>query len=316
MHWTRGLGAVALAVTMVIAGAEPAGAQLNTQHIKGTVGLKSGSQPPPHWYLVAPLVYVYDTDTVRTPDGDKFPITADITASVYGAGLSHVTSKKLFGAFYGYQVLVAGVNNRLQGTEIDFNPGGGLTDTVLVPAALGWHGPRYDAMTQFTMYLPTGRYEDGATDNLGFGMWGFEPAAGATFYLTANRMRHAATLASLTFQTDKEDSDTHVGTALNLEGGIGGDFLKGGLTAGVNYYASFKLQEDEIDGVPGILIRGKNKVFAVGPEVTLALAAKGNVYGFVKATYQWEVYAVTNTQGNAFTVTASFPLPSIKIPTP
>jgi hypothetical protein len=32
-------------------------AQLNTQHINGTVGLKAGSQPPPHWYLVAPLFY-------------------------------------------------------------------------------------------------------------------------------------------------------------------------------------------------------------------------------------------------------------------
>jgi hypothetical protein len=309
-------GPAAIGVLIALAGVVPAYAQLNTQHIKGTVGLKSGSQPPPHWYLVAPLVYVYDTDTVRNVNGDKFPIDASITSSVYGLGLSHVTTKTLFGGNYGYQVLVAGVNNRLQGTEIDFNPGGGLTDTAFAPIILGWHGPRYDAITQFMMYLPTGRYEAGARDNLGFGMWGFEPAAGATFYLTENRMLHAATLASLTFQTKKEDSDTQVGTALNLEGGIGGDFLKGGLTAGLNYYASFKLQEDEIDGVPGILVRGKNKVFAIGPEVTLALAAKGTVFGFVKATYQWEVYAQTNTQGNAFTVTASFPLPGIKIPTP
>jgi hypothetical protein len=309
-------GTIAAAVLLLMAGVVPAHAQLNTQHIKGTVGLKSGSQPPPHWYLIAPLVYLYDTDTVRTPDGDKLPIDANVTVSLYGIGASHVTTKKLFGGYYGYQVLAAAVNNRLQGTEIDFNPGGGLTDTVFAPIILGWHGPRYDAITQFVMYLPTGRYEDGATDNLGFGMWGFEPAAGATFYLTENRMLHAATLASLTFQTKKEDSDTQVGTALNFEGGIGADLLKGGLTAGVNYYASFKLQEDEIDGVPGILVRGKNKVFAIGPEVTLALAAKGTVFGFVKATYQWEVYAKTNTQGNAFNVTASFPLPGIKIPTP
>jgi len=35
----------------------PAQAQLATQHIKGVTGLKAGSQPPPHIYLLAPLVY-------------------------------------------------------------------------------------------------------------------------------------------------------------------------------------------------------------------------------------------------------------------
>ena len=43
----------------------PAEAQLNTQHIKGTVGLKSGSQAPPGVYFIAPLYYVYKTDEVK-----------------------------------------------------------------------------------------------------------------------------------------------------------------------------------------------------------------------------------------------------------
>jgi hypothetical protein len=34
---------------------------------------------------------------------------------------------------------------------------------------------------------------------------------------------------------------------MNLEGGVGADFLKGGLTAGLNYYASFKLTEHRIE---------------------------------------------------------------------
>ena len=80
--------------------------------------------------------------------------------------------------------------------------------------------------------------------------------------MTESRQWHAATLATFDFQSKKEDSETKVGNAMNLEGGLGGDFLKGGLTAGLNYYASFKLTDDQIEGFPGILIRGKNKVFA------------------------------------------------------
>ena len=37
-------------------GGAPAYAQLNTQHIKGTVGLKAGTQPPPDVYFIAPLM--------------------------------------------------------------------------------------------------------------------------------------------------------------------------------------------------------------------------------------------------------------------
>ncbi len=290
-------------------------AQLNTQHIKGTVGLKSGSQPPPHWYAILPLIYVYNSDTLRDRDGNEFRFDADLTSVVYGGGVMKVTSKKIFGANYGFQVLLpVWANNRLQGPEIDANPGNGLTDGVIQPVSLGWHFSRADAVAGYTLFVPTGRFESGATDNTGLGMWGQELSLGTTVYLNAAKQYHAATLASLTFQSKKEDTETHVGTALNFEGGVGGDFLSGGLTAGLAYYASFKLAEDEIEGVPAILVRGKNTVFALGPEVSLALARGGVLYGFLKLNYQWEVYARTNAQGSEFNITLSLPLKPIKLP--
>src|SRR5262245_42717634 len=121
-------------------GVVPAQAQLMTQHIRGATGLKSASQPPPHWYLVLPLVYVYNTDTVKDRDGDKLPGNASITTVAYATGIAKVTTRKLFGGFYGFQVMFpVGANNRLQGTEIDANPGGGLSDSVIQPLWLGWH---------------------------------------------------------------------------------------------------------------------------------------------------------------------------------
>jgi hypothetical protein len=293
----------------------PAQAQLNTQHLLGSVGLKAGSQPPPHIYVIAPLLYVYRTDDVRDREGNRFPIDADITSVAYGGGINVVTHKKILGGFYGFQVLFpVGANNRIQGTEIDLNPGGGLTDSVFAPINLGWHFKRADAVAGYTIFAPTGRYTDGATDNTGFGMWGHEFSFGTTVYLNETKQYHAATLVSFDFQSKKEDSETKVGNAMNLEGGVGADFLKGGLTAGLNYYASFKLTEDRIEGIPGILIRGKDKVFALGPEVQLALARGGKLYGFLKVNYQWEVYARTTTKGSELTILATFLVPSIKLP--
>jgi hypothetical protein len=185
-----------------------------------------------------------------------------------------------------------------------------------VPISLGWHFNRADVMTSYTLFIPTGRYTDGASNNTGLGMWGNEIAIGSTVYLTETRQFHAATIASFDFQSKKEDSENKVGTQMNLDGGIGGDFLKGGLTAGLSYYASFKLTDDEIAGLPGILIRGKNRVFALGPEASLALARRGTVYGFVRVCYQWELYARTATQGGAWNIAATFLLKPLKVPTP
>jgi hypothetical protein len=48
--------------------------------------------------------------------------------------------------------------------------------------------------------------------------------------------------------------------------------------------------------------------------VTLALAAQGKVYGFLKVNYQWEVYSKNTTQGSALLLTATFAAPPIKLP--
>jgi hypothetical protein len=291
-------------------------AQLTTQHVKGSSGLKAGSQAPPGGYVVAPLLYFYSSDEVRNRDGDLFPVSADLNSTLFAAGYAHVTTKKILGGFYGFSVLLAGANNRIQGTEIDQNPGAGITDSVLQPISLGWHLERADAQVQYTLYVPTGRYTDGAANNTGLGMWGQEVMAGVTGYLTEDRKYHAASAVSFNFQSKKEDSETKVGNAMNLEGGIGGDFLKGGLTVGLDYYASFKLTEDEIQGLPPIFVRGKNRVFAIGPEVTLTLARKNTVYGFLTAKYFWETYARTTTQGGAFFLTATFLTKPLKVPAP
>ena len=310
LAWT-----VCTAAAVVVGTAPSASAQLVTQHVKGTVGLKGGSQPAPHVYVVAPLLYFYNTDTVRDRDGDRVPIDADLTSVASAGGVMVVTEKKILGGNYGYQILApVFANNRIQGTEIDANPGGGLSDSAFVPIQLGWHGKRADTTLSYTIYAPTGRYTDGADDNTGFGMWGQEVGVGTTVFLNEAKTLHAATVASIGWQSKKEDSDTKVGSELYLEGGVGADFLKGGLAVGLVYYTATKLTEDRIDGFPSILIRGKNNTVALGPEVQLALARKGTLYGLLKVNWQKEVYARTTTQGHELTILMTFFVKPIKLP--
>jgi hypothetical protein len=294
--------------------ATPAWAQLNTQHIKGVIGLKGGSPPPPGTYLIAPLFYVYDTDTVRKKNGDRLPVDANITSAAFAGGLNIVTTKKILGGNYGFQVLFpVWIDNRIQGTEIDSNPGGGMTDSGIIPISLGWNRKRADAIATYTIYMPTGRYADGASDNTGMGMWGHELMFGTTVYLTQSRQYHAAVVSSFNFQSTKEGGKTKVGNAMNLEGGFGGDYLKGRLTVGLVYYTSFKLTADELD-LPINIEPAKSSVLALGPEVSFPLEIKRVLYGFVKANYQWETFARATTQGAEFNIVATFLVKPLKLP--
>jgi hypothetical protein len=291
-----------------------ASAQLNGQNIKGDAGLKSGSQAPPGAYVAVPL-WFYTADEVKNRNGETV-LSGKLDAAVFGAALNVVTPKKLFGANYGFLVVLPWANNRVQDAEdFDSNPGVGLTDMYVQPIHLGWHTPRADVTLAYGFYLPTGRYKDGADNNTGLGMWAQEFLAGTTLYLNSARSLHAATTATFNVHSKKRDSNTRVGNILNLEGGAGGDFLGGGLTAGLAYYGTFKMSDDQFDSpLAGLLVRGRNRVWGLGPEVTLAIAANKTVYGFVTVRYQWELAARTTTQGAAWNILATFPLKPIRLP--
>ena len=50
--------------------------------------------------------------------------------------------------------------------------------------------------------------------------------------------------------------------------------------------------------------------------MSLAIARKGVLYGFLKFNYEWETYARTTTQGSEFNVTFTLVAKPIKLPAP
>ena len=85
---------------------------------------------------------------------------------------------------------------------------------------------------------------------------------------------------------------------------------------GLAYYSTYKLTRDRLEGLPNVLVRGKNRVWALGPEVTVPLAARQTVYGFVTARYQWEMGARTTTEGGAWNVLVTLLTKPIRPPQP
>ncbi|MBI1738833.1 MAG: transporter [Acidobacteria bacterium] len=307
---------VAVLVAILSFVAQPTMAQLSGFNIKGDMGLKSGSQAPPGGY-VALLFYHYGSDTIKDRFGNTVATSGDISIGAGAALFNLVTTKKFLGANYGFVVApLVFMNTAIESPRFGLNPSPGFGDIFIMPISLGWHLKRADVTTSYSIFMPTGRYSVGANDNTSLDMWGHEWALGTTVYLTENKAWHVATNMALEFHTGKRHSAAKVGSLLTLEGGLGRDVLKGAGSIGVAYYSQWKISSDTLTGLPALLVSGKNRSFAIGPEINLPLVARKTLFGFVTFRYQFETYARTALQGNALTLMTTFLLKPINLAPP
>jgi hypothetical protein len=70
---------------------------------------------------------VNGADELKDRNGEVLA-TGSLNATVYGAELNDVTTKKIGAADYGFMVVLPGANSRVQGGRIDEKSGEGLTD--------------------------------------------------------------------------------------------------------------------------------------------------------------------------------------------
>jgi hypothetical protein len=242
----------------------------------------------------------------------------------------YVSRAKVLGANYGMMVVPPFANAALEapGFGLQSNVDTGAADLYLMPLQLGWHKARADVVTAFALFAPTGRYEAGGSDNTGKGMWSYEFSAGTTLYFDTKKSLSFSTTGFWEIHTTKEDTadvrvgnvtltGVKVGQLLTLEGGFGKSFLEGAASVGLAYYAQFKLTHDEFGipvNLPGGPVIGKHRVWAFGPDVTIPLATKTKLISLVNVRYLWETGARVKTEGQSLVITATFPVPSIKIP--
>ena len=311
---------LSMLMAMWICVSNPVHAQLSGHNTKGDFGLQSGTQAPPGFYVV-PLYYDYSADTLRDGNGDRFdPLggggSLDAGAMIVG-GL-WVSEKKFLGGTYGFSVWPGVTNNALELPALQTNSktSTGLADIYIQPVILGWNKAQADFTAGLGIYAPTGEFEAGGDSNRGLGMWSYEIFGGTTLYFDEARTWHFAATAFYETHGEKDGTDIRVGDILTLEGGLGKSFMDGAANAGIAYYAQWKLTDDDFGlgfTPPGGQILDRHRVYGIGPEITIPLASKSKLYGFLNLRYFWETGARTTLEGDTFLITFSFPVPSIPL---
>jgi hypothetical protein len=311
--------------------AAPAAAQLNGENLLGDMGVKSGTQPEPGVY-VSSIYYRYVADSIKDPNGKSLSLDpSGAGRQAINAGMPailYVSSKKVLGAHFGMMAVLPVANGALEAPGFGFTEEAstGLSDMYVMPAQLGWHSKRTDAIVGVGLFAPTGRHTAGASDNLGKAMWSYEVSAGGTVYLDSQRSLSLSSTAFWEAHGKKNAqvqagnvmlSNVRVGQLLTLEGGAGKSFLNGAATFGVAYYAQWKLTADEFDITAAAThagsIRDKHRVFGIGPDVTIPIATRTKLVSLVNVRYLWEQGAQFKTQGHTLVVTSTFPWGGISV---
>ena len=124
----------------------------------------------------------------------------------------------LGGARYSATASLLVSNNSLASdTEGQLSAGGGFADSFYQPFVLGWTTDRVDIRTAYGILAPTGRFNAGASDNVGSGYWTHAPSAGVTLFVTKDKATTISAFHMYEFHTVQEGTDIHPGQTANID---------------------------------------------------------------------------------------------------
>jgi hypothetical protein len=286
-------------------------AQLKGDHLLGDAGLQAGTQAPPSFTLVLP-VYDYNTSTFISANASKIDAPI-VNAFLTGVGASIVVNKEILKGHYGASIIFALAANKIDGAMIYSKSSLAFSDTYIQPVQLGWDTKKADFIFGYAIYLPTGKYQLGGSDNSGLGMLSNEFSGGTTYYFDPEKEWNASTLLSYALNSKKKntnDNDITVGNVLSVEGGIGKTWYRKVkelplpmiINAGLVYYFQYKITPDKIHD-PNL--GGFN--FGLSKDHIYALGIEGDVFiPKIKCTIgiRWldEFAAHNRFRGNTFLI--------------
>jgi len=124
----------------------------------------------------------------------------------------------LAGARFSSAVTVPIANNSLSSSfQGAISGGGGLGDFYFQPVILGWRTERINIRGIFGFLAPTGKFNSGATDNVGNGYWTPVLAAGETLYLSEDKATTLSAFAMYEFHSTQSGTRIHPGETFDLD---------------------------------------------------------------------------------------------------
>ena len=213
-------------VTLILACASPLLAQQKGQWVPGQFGLNAGVIPDPG-VTYANLAFNYSASQLNGPNGNRIPgITGTYSFWADENVFYYVPKRKFLGGYFMPYVVMSYASGELvadfTGTNLSAAGGGsGFADMYVQPLNLGWHLKRTDLNVGYAFFAPTGRFTQGASNNVGSGYWGNVITSGTTFYITKNKGTSANLATAWEIHGQKSGTNITPGQTFTMEWALG-----------------------------------------------------------------------------------------------
>src|SRR4029450_12373752 len=168
----------------------PAGAQAQSRGVYplGMTAVGPGVTPDPGFTYANQLLF-YSRDESKADDGSALPVSGQ-NAVIMDMNSFVWVSRRTFlgGAHYSAVATLPVAKNQLvSDIHGQLSGGGGFADSYYLPLILGWNKERASIRALAGFLAPTGRFKEGASDNVGSGYLTPTLSSGQTVHLTRSK---------------------------------------------------------------------------------------------------------------------------------
>jgi hypothetical protein len=178
----------------------------------------------------------------------------------------------------------------------------GLGDPYIQPIKLGWRKRRFDLVTSYGIYLPTGRSPLAGGKGISSGQITHEFSSGGSAYFR-NRSHFLTVLASYQLNARQRGIDITRGDTVQIQGGAGTRLFGELAETGLAGYALWQVRDDRGTQLPPVLAGVHDQVYGLGPEGALLIKA---IRGQLRVRYEWDFGVRARPQGHIFVAGINF----------
>ncbi len=178
----------------------------------------SGVTPDPGFTYANQLLF-YSRDESKADDGSTLPVSGQ-NAVIMDMNSFIWVSRRTFlgGAHYSAVATLPVAKNQLvSDIHGQLSGGGGFADSYYLPLILGWNKERASIRALAGFLAPTGRFTEGASDNVGSGYWTPTLSSGQTVQLTRNNSVTFSAFQLYEWHTTQQGTGTKPGDTINLD---------------------------------------------------------------------------------------------------
>jgi hypothetical protein len=246
----------------------------------GMSATNSGVTPEPGFAYINQLL-IYSRDKSKGSDGEVLGTGSNSVVMDMNT-LAWVSRKKILGGarFSMTATIPIAKNSLTSDVTGPVSGGGGLADSYYQPFILGWNESRFAIRAVYGFLAPTGRFRNGANDNVGSGYWTHAFSSGQTFYLTKNKATSISAFQMYEVHTTQKSTSIKPGDTLDLDYSVMHSFSLGGekrVQLGLVGYNAWQTTDKTGPTITPAQSKAHYQVNAVGVGSNLSITTKINV---------------------------------------